>query len=151
MRATRPLSRESTRPTRRTQRATSCPATICALASVSLGTLPEPYRLAVAGPAARSLEKLPERIAIALVEFMTGRLLENPQRIGKPLVGRFVGLHTARVLDYRVRCRIDEQTRTVVVHVAARADAYRPQWHSGCERRPCRFRGGAAVGSPGAW
>lgn len=83
--------------------------------------------MAVAGPAARSLEKLPERIAIALVEFMTGRLLENPQRIGKPLVGRFAGLHAARVRDYRVRYRIDEQTRTVVVvHVAARGDAYRP-------------------------
>jgi hypothetical protein len=49
--------------------------------------LPEPYRLKVAGPAARSLEKVPERIAAAVVEFMTGRLPENPKRIGKPFVG----------------------------------------------------------------
>lgn len=84
--------------------------------------------MAVAGPAARSLEKVPERIATALVEFMTGRLLENPHRIGKPLLGRFAGLHAARVGDYRVRYRIDEQTRkVVVVHVAARGDVYRPQ------------------------
>jgi hypothetical protein len=26
---------------------------------------------------------------------MTGRLLENPQRFGKPLLGRFAGVHTA--------------------------------------------------------
>lgn len=88
--------------------------------------MPERYRLRVAGPAARTIEKLPERIALALVEFMTGRLLDNPQRIGKPLVGRFAGLYAARVRDYRVRYRIEERTRiVVVVHVGQRADAYR--------------------------
>ena len=90
--------------------------------------MPEPYQLKVAGPAARSLEKVPERIAAAVIEFMTGRLLENPQRIGKPLLGRFAGLHAARVQDYRIRYRIDEHSRTVaVVHVGPRSDAYRPQ------------------------
>lgn len=89
--------------------------------------MPERYQLKVAGPAARTIEKLPERIASVLVEFMTGRLLDNPQRIGKPLVGRFAGLYPARVRDYRIRYRIEERTRTVVVvHVALRADAYRP-------------------------
>jgi len=58
--------------------------------------LPEPYRLRVAGPAVRALERMPERVAPALVEFMTGQLLDNPQRIGKPLVGRFAGLYAAR-------------------------------------------------------
>ena len=62
--------------------------------------MPEPYQLKVAGPAARSLEKVPERVATAVVEFMTGRLMENPHRIGKPLTGRFAGLHAARVQDY---------------------------------------------------
>jgi addiction module RelE/StbE family toxin len=90
--------------------------------------LPEAYQLKVAGPAARSLEKVPERVAAAVVEFMTGRLLENPQRIGKPLSGRFAGLYAARVQDYRVRYRIEEDTGTVVVvHVGPRSDAYRPQ------------------------
>jgi hypothetical protein len=45
--------------------------------------LPEPYRLKVAGLAARSLENVPERIAAAVVEFIAVRLLQNPQRIGK--------------------------------------------------------------------
>jgi mRNA interferase RelE/StbE len=72
------------------------------------------------------MEKLPERIAPAVIEFITGRLLDNPHRIGKPLLGRFAGLYAARVRDYRIRYRIDEDTRTVVVlHVARRADAYR--------------------------
>jgi hypothetical protein len=31
--------------------------------------------------------KVPDRIAVALVEFMTVRLVENPRRIGKPLIG----------------------------------------------------------------
>jgi len=63
-----------------------------------------------------------------VVEFMTGRLLENPQRFGKPLLGRFAGLHAARVQDHRIRYRIDEDSRTVVVvHVGPRSDAYRPQ------------------------
>ena len=89
--------------------------------------MPEPYRLKVAGPAARSLEKVPERVATAVVEFMTGRLLEHPQRIGKPLSGRFAGLYAARVRDYRIRYRIEEDTRSVVVvHVGPRSDAYRP-------------------------
>lgn len=89
--------------------------------------MPEPYELKVAGPALRTLDKVPDRIGVALVEFMTVRLVENPRRIGKPLTGRFAGLYSARVRDYRIRYRIEESTRTVVVvHVAPRADAYRP-------------------------
>jgi mRNA interferase RelE/StbE len=99
----------------------------CAPGSACLRALPESYRLKVAGPAARALEKVPERVAAAVVEFMTGRLLENPHRIGKPLLGRFAGLHAARVQEYRVRYRIDEDSHTVVVvHVGPRSDAYRP-------------------------
>ncbi len=58
---------------------------------------------------------------------MTVRLVENPQRIGKPLMGKFTGLYAARVQEYRVRYRIDEARRTVVVlYMGHRADAYRP-------------------------
>jgi mRNA interferase RelE/StbE len=90
--------------------------------------LPEPYELKVAGPAVRALARIPDRIGLALVEFMTERLVENPHRIGKPLMGKFAGLYAARVRDYRIRYRIEESTRTVVVlHVAQRADAYRPE------------------------
>ena len=90
--------------------------------------MPDRYRLEVAGPALRALEKVPERVAPALVEFMTGRLLDNPQRLGKPLLGRFTGLYAARVRDYRIRYRIVEDAGIVVVlHVAPRSEAYRPR------------------------
>lgn len=81
----------------------------------------EPHNLRISGPAARALEKLPDRMAFAVVEFLTGRLLRNPRRLGKPLSGQFRGLWAARVQDYRIRYRIEDISRT------RRADAYRPE------------------------
>lgn len=44
------------------------------------------YPLQVAGPAARAIaEELPEGVAAAVVEFMTGDRLRAPRRVGKPL------------------------------------------------------------------
>lgn len=89
--------------------------------------MPDRYRLKLSGPAARALEKTPARAAAALADFMSGRLLDNPWRIGKRLRAPLDGFHAARVHDYRIRYRIDESARLVtVVHVAARSDAYRP-------------------------
>ena len=54
------------------------------------------YRLAMARSASRALHMdLPEAVASAVVEFVTGVLLENPQRVGKPL---------QPPLDGRVEC-----------------------------------------------
>ena len=106
---------------------TSSPATTSGGATASPRTVPEPYELKVAGSAARALDRIPDRIAVALVEYMTERLILNPHRVGKPLLGKFNGMYAARVRDYRIRYRIDERARAVVVlHVAHRADAYRP-------------------------
>ena len=89
--------------------------------------MPEPYQVRVTGPALRCIDRLPRRVAAAVVEFVTGRLVDSPARIGKPLRGRFAGLYAARVGEYRVRYRIDDDVRVVVVlHVAHHADAYRP-------------------------
>ncbi|MGH2601139.1 MAG: hypothetical protein ACRDJ9_17355 [Dehalococcoidia bacterium] len=44
------------------------------------------YELGTAPPARRALaELLPSDVATAAVEFITGQLLECPQRVGKPL------------------------------------------------------------------
>lgn len=44
------------------------------------------FRLRVARPAARAIaEELPEMVAAAVVEFITGDLLREPRRVGKPL------------------------------------------------------------------
>lgn len=60
--------------------------------------------------------------------FFAGPLSAHPKRVGRPLKRPFTGQWAARLLTvYRVRYRIDEQRRVVVVlAVTLRADAYRP-------------------------
>jgi len=44
------------------------------------------YRLRIACPVAKALtEVLPEKVAAAAYEFITGPLLGSPRRVGKPL------------------------------------------------------------------
>jgi mRNA-degrading endonuclease RelE of RelBE toxin-antitoxin system len=85
------------------------------------------YRLEVARPAARALaDQLPEAVAVAVASFLTGPLLDNPHRVGKPLRGPLAGRWSARRGQYRVIYRIDEDRRLVVVlKVDHRRDAYR--------------------------
>jgi hypothetical protein len=53
----------------------------------------EPYGLIVAPAASRAIsEVLPENAAWAVIDFINGRLLANPHRIGYPLHGRLDGL-----------------------------------------------------------
>jgi len=70
---------------------------------------------------------LPERVAAAVVEFIAGTLLENPQRVGRPLQRELAGLHAARRGTFRVVYRIDVDAHLVeVLDVAHRSDIYRP-------------------------
>lgn len=87
----------------------------------------EPYRLRIARPAARALtERLPEKVAAAVYEFITGALLENPQRVGKPLDPPLAPAWTARRGTYRILYTIDNTHRMVeVTAIRHRADAYR--------------------------
>lgn len=86
-----------------------------------------PYRVEVTGPARRQLGRLPERVALAIGEFITVVLPENPARLSKPLTGELEGLRSARRGDYRVLLWIDEDaSKVVIARVAHRADAYRP-------------------------
>lgn len=85
------------------------------------------YELRVAGPAVRQLDRLPQKVAAAIVEFMLGALLDNPHRVGGPLRRELDGLHSARRGAYRVVYRIDEQAGLVtVVRIDHRATIYRP-------------------------
>ncbi len=69
---------------------------------------------------------LPEKIAHAVHEFISGPLLENPQRVGKPLGPPLAPAYSARRGDYRVLYFIDDTTHTVkVTAIRHRADAYR--------------------------
>jgi mRNA-degrading endonuclease RelE of RelBE toxin-antitoxin system len=85
------------------------------------------YRLAMARSAARALDlELPEVVASAVVEFVTGVLLENPRRVGKPLRPPLDGKWSARRGQYRIIYTIDTAAQVVtVLHISHRRDAYR--------------------------
>ena len=87
-----------------------------------------PYELGMARPARRAIsEFLPEDVAAAAVEFITGPLLEAPHRIGKPLRDTLSGFHSARLgTQWRVLYRIDEPKHAVIVQdIQHRATVYR--------------------------
>ena len=69
---------------------------------------------------------LPLAVAAAVTGFLTGPLLDDPHRVGKPLTREFEGYHAARRGAYRVVYRIDETEQIVyVVRIDRRADVYR--------------------------
>ena len=86
------------------------------------------YEIVVTDPAARAIqESLPEAIAFAVIEFITGPLLENPQRVGAKLRNELEGIWSARRGAYRILYRIDEDRREVIVlRIGHRRDIYRP-------------------------
>ncbi|MGQ0623060.1 MAG: type II toxin-antitoxin system RelE family toxin [Sporichthyaceae bacterium] len=88
---------------------------------------PELYILHVAPGARRALaDQLPEVVAVAAWEFISGPLATTPRIVGSPLRTPFDGQWRARRGDYRVRYTIDEENRTVrVLDVDHRRDAYR--------------------------
>ena len=86
-----------------------------------------PYELVVTAPAARAIqETLPEAVAFAVVDFITGPLLDNPMRAGAQLRGDLEGIWSARRGTYRVLYRIDDDDREMIVlRVGHRRDVYR--------------------------
>ena len=85
-----------------------------------------PWKLVVAPAAERTLARLSERVAAAIVEFMLGPLLEDPTRLGKPLQRELGGYWSARRGAYRVVYRLDEDRHQLrVVRIEHRSDVYR--------------------------
>jgi mRNA-degrading endonuclease RelE of RelBE toxin-antitoxin system len=89
----------------------------------------QPFGLDVAGPAARAIaQDLPESVAAAVIDFLTGALIENPHRVGRALRNELAGVHSARRGTYRVLYRIDDAERVVtVLRIEHRGTAYRPR------------------------
>ena len=71
--------------------------------------------LVVAAPARRALDRIPAKVAIAVLDFMLGPFIEDPERVGQPLRGDLAGLFSARVGAYRVVYEIDRSTGRVLV------------------------------------
>ncbi len=88
----------------------------------------EGWNLLIAASAERQLERLPERIAAAVVEFLLGPLCENPRQVGHQLQRELAGLWSARRGAYRVIYEINDEDRTVsVLRIEHQSDVYRPR------------------------
>ena len=71
-------------------------------------------------------ETLPEAVAAAAYEFITGPLLEQPHRVGKQLLPPLDDRRSARRGTYRVIYRVDDEAHVVtVVDIGHRRDVYR--------------------------
>ena len=84
------------------------------------------YQLQIVSSARRHLtEGLPEAVAAAAFEFITGPLLESPHRVGKRLRPPLADRHSARRGTYRILYRVDDEARTVTVFaIGHRGDIY---------------------------
>jgi mRNA interferase RelE/StbE len=94
---------------------------------VSGGSAHAPYVLRTTPTVRRALgEVLPEAVAAAAYEFITGPLLREPYQVGKRLLPPLEDRLSARRGTYRVIYRVDDRNRVVtVVDVAHRRDVYR--------------------------
>jgi mRNA interferase RelE/StbE len=85
------------------------------------------YQGVLTASALRSLHSVPPRMVEPLVAFIFGSLANDPRRRGKPLQRELAGRWTARRGDYRIVCRLDEDTKTMyVLMIGHRAQVYRP-------------------------
>lgn len=82
----------------------------------------EHYELAWTATAKRALQRLPEKVATAAIEFFYGPIASNPRRVGKALRFDLEGLHSARRGEYRIIYRIDH--RVAIIAIEHRADVY---------------------------
>ena len=86
------------------------------------------WRVRLAGSAHRDLRRLPDRVAHAAAEFVSGPLEEAPTVVGKPLDDELEGLWSARLGAYRIVYELDRRKRQVrVLRIDHRADVYRPR------------------------
>jgi mRNA interferase RelE/StbE len=87
---------------------------------------PQAYTLRTTPTVRRALgERLPQAIATAAYEFITGPLLQQPYRVGKQLMPPLDDRFSARRGTYRIIYRIDDASRSVtVVDIDHRRDVY---------------------------
>jgi mRNA interferase RelE/StbE len=88
---------------------------------------PDEYELVVTPPAARALSNhLPEPVAVAVIEFLTTTLVQEPLRVGKPLRRELSGIWSARRGTYRILYRVrEEPLEVIVLRIEHRRDVYK--------------------------
>lgn len=83
------------------------------------------WRVVIASPAARDIDRLPMKIAAAALEAIQS-IAANPRHMGKPLHLELTGQWSARRGPYRIIYSIDDSSDTItVMAIAHRADVYR--------------------------
>ena len=88
------------------------------------------FEIAWTAPARRALARLPEKVAVAAIEFIYGPLAVNPGRVGRPLRLELAGFYSARRGDYRVLYQIaSDDHRVTIATIEHRADVYRRRRH----------------------
>lgn len=89
----------------------------------------DPYDIQLSSSATRAIqEKLPEHVAAAVIEFVTGSLRSSPRRVGKPLSRELRGRYSARRGAFRIIYSIDDAEHLItVLRIEHRADVYRPR------------------------
>lgn len=86
------------------------------------------YEVEITPEGLRHLNRLPDKVQHAALETIFGPIADNPQRLGRPLVGELEGLNSARRGDYRIIYEVPETENTVLIHrVQHRRDVYRPR------------------------
>jgi len=86
------------------------------------------YEVEITPEGLRHLNRLPGKVREAALAAILGPIAENPQRLGKPLLGELEGWHSARRGEYRIIYEIFEEERVVLIHrVQHRRDVYRPR------------------------
>lgn len=72
------------------------------------------------------MDRLPEKVAVAVADFVHGPLTDRPTIVGRPLTLELAGSYAARRGEYRVIYRIDHDRSLVTIDaVGHRADVYR--------------------------
>jgi len=74
------------------------------------------YEIEITREGLRHLNRLPDNLRHAALESIFGPIAENPNRLGRPLVGELEGLRSARRGDYRIIHEIFEDEQVVLIH-----------------------------------
>ena len=86
------------------------------------------WNVRATSPFRRSLNKLPPKVAGAVLNFVEFTLPTNPYRLSGELEDELADKRSCRRGNYRILIRLDDETRTVYLYdVDYRADMYRPR------------------------
>ncbi|MDO8136178.1 MAG: type II toxin-antitoxin system RelE/ParE family toxin [Candidatus Brocadiales bacterium] len=83
------------------------------------------YKIEYKASVAKDLSKLPKETIKRCLELIEEKLINNPF-LGKPLKGKFKGLWSVRIGNYRIIYTIEKQPETILIlRIAHRKESYR--------------------------